>query len=291
MCVNSAINFGASWTSTMMKIDFVNHNHAVFLDRLVVERYGRIDELQPPECFIISQLKQEFAGKRILDLGVGAGRTTPYLLDISENYIGIDFSPAMIATSQAKYPTISFAVGDARDLSRFPIASFDFVLFSHNGIDCLDHVGRLRALAEIRRVLAPSGVFIFSSRNRNSKVRKPWDVHRLKQKFHSLTRLHLLLIMLRFYTAGIYHYLEHWSQEEHTEEYVIGTDDIFNYDMLLYSISIDAQLAQLRQVGFGEMEVIGLNDPRVLRPDEYAGCNVPWLHYVCRSAACSAPSL
>ena len=67
----------------------------------------------------ISWIGREFADKRILDLGVGAGRTTPYLLEISKNYIGIDFSPAMIAACQARYPTVEFAVGDARDLSRF----------------------------------------------------------------------------------------------------------------------------------------------------------------------------
>src|SRR6185437_16849190 len=138
--------------------------------------YLRAGELQPPEIAIFSRIGPEFADKRILDLGVGAGRTTPYLLEISKNYIGIDFSLAMISACQTRYPTAEFAVGDARDLSQFPAASFDFVLFSHNGIDCLDHPGRLRALAEIRRVLAPSGVFVFSTRNRKFKLPRSWGI-------------------------------------------------------------------------------------------------------------------
>src|SRR3954453_3780733 len=164
-----------------MKTDIMCHNRAYFDDRLVIERYCRVDKLEPAERVIISRIGHEFADKRILDLGVGAGRTTPFLLDISKNYIGIDISPGMIAACQARYPMVSFAVGDVRDLSRFSVASFDFILFSNNGINCLDPAGRLRALAEIRRILAPAGVFLFSGRNRHYKIRRPWSIRRLRR--------------------------------------------------------------------------------------------------------------
>jgi ubiquinone/menaquinone biosynthesis C-methylase UbiE len=42
-------------------------------------------------------------------------------------------------------------------LSRFPAGWFDFVLFSYNGIDFVDHAGRLQVLKEIARVLASGG--------------------------------------------------------------------------------------------------------------------------------------
>src|SRR3954449_13496810 len=107
-----------------MKTDIVLHNCEYFDDRLVIERYCHIAELEQSERVIVSRIGYEFAGKHILDLGVGAGRTTPFLLDISKNYIGIDFSPGMIAACQARYPMVSFAVGDVRDLSRFAVSSF-----------------------------------------------------------------------------------------------------------------------------------------------------------------------
>jgi SAM-dependent methyltransferase len=273
-----------------LKTDIVSHNRALFGHQSVVERYRRVDELQPPEAAIISRIGREFSDKRILDLGVGGGRTTPYLLDISKNYIGIDFSPAMIAACQARYPTVSFAVGDARDLSRFPVASFDLVMFSQNGIDCIDHAGRLQALAEIRRILTSDGAFIFSSRNRHFKFPRPWDIRRLQQQPNLFRRPLPLFERLRTYGAGIYHYLRHWSQEDHTEEYTIGTSEFSNYDTLLYAISIDAQLKQLRRIGFQEVVVVGYKDPRLLRPDEYASCNDPWLHYVCHSITRPAQS-
>jgi ubiquinone/menaquinone biosynthesis C-methylase UbiE len=273
-----------------LKTDIVSHNRALFGHQSVVERYRRVGELQPPEAAIISWIGHEFEDKRILDLGVGGGRTTPYLLDISKNYIGIDFSPAMIAACQVRYPEVSFAVGDARDLSRFPVASFDLVMFSQNGIDCVDHAGRLQALAEIRRILTSDGALVFSSRNRHFKFPRPWDIRRLQRQPASFTRPSQLFEGLRTYGAGIYHYLRHRSQESHTEEYAIGTSEFSNYDTLLYAISIDAQLAQLRRIGFQDVAVVGYKDPRVLRPDEYAGCNDPWLHYVCHSITRLTPS-
>ena len=266
-----------------LKTDVAAETRALFGDQSVVERYRRVAELLPPEAAIFSRMGREFADKRILDFGVGAGRTTPYLLEISKKYIGIDFSPAMIAACQARYPAVSFAVGDARDLSRYPAASFDFVLFSQNGIDCIDHAGRLQALAEIRRVLAPGGVFIFSSLNRDFQIPKPWNIRNLLLQSNSFANPTLLFKRLKTYAAGIYHYLRYRSQEEHTEEYALITRNTFNYGALLYAISIDAQLVQLRRVGFHEVEVVGRKRPRVLRPDEYASCGEWMLYYVCRA--------
>jgi ubiquinone/menaquinone biosynthesis C-methylase UbiE len=265
-----------------LKTDIAGYSRATFNQRAVVESYRRADELQPPEAAIMSWIGHDFAGKRILDLGVGAGRTTPFLLEISRDYVGIDFSPAMVEACRTRYPTVEFAVGDARDLSRFPDASFDFVMFSHNGIDCIDHPGRLQVLAEIRRVLSSGGVFVFSTLNRNAKRPRSWGIRRLRQPDLSATPF-LLFKRLRLSAAGIYHDLKHRSQQTHTEEYAVVTTDIFNYDMLLYTITIDAQLTQLRRVGFHDVAVVGYTDARVLQPGEYASRKDPWLYYACGS--------
>jgi hypothetical protein len=76
-----------------VKTNFVSRNRALFGQQSVVEKYGRVAGLQPPEAAIISWIGREFVDKRILDLGVGGGRTTPYLLEISKNYIGVATFP------------------------------------------------------------------------------------------------------------------------------------------------------------------------------------------------------
>jgi ubiquinone/menaquinone biosynthesis C-methylase UbiE len=131
------------------------------------------------EALIISRIETELSGKAILDIGVGAGRTTPALLKLSNRYIGIDIAPSMISACRERFPSVSFEVCDARDLSRFRDNFFDLVFFSFNGIDNLEHGGRLAALREIYRVLAHGGAFAFSSHNLRSIRKKPWHSTKL----------------------------------------------------------------------------------------------------------------
>src|SRR4051794_34579063 len=110
-------------------------NLATYRNRLIVSQFEREATLQPPEHTLFDSVAQEFRGKRILDIGVGGGRTTPHLLAISDDYVAVDYSPEMIERCRAAYPAERFVLGDARDLSRFNPGSFDLIVFSYNGID------------------------------------------------------------------------------------------------------------------------------------------------------------
>jgi hypothetical protein len=77
-------------------------DRAIYSDPSVVERYRSISGLQPVEATIIYRIGHEFVDKRILDLGVGAGRTTPYLLEISKNIFLSD--PALQNSQALGYP-------------------------------------------------------------------------------------------------------------------------------------------------------------------------------------------
>jgi ubiquinone/menaquinone biosynthesis C-methylase UbiE len=121
-------------------------------------------------------------GMRVLDLGVGGGRTTSCLSRIASRYVGVDYSEAMIHACRRKFPDLKFLLADASDLSAFEDAWFDAVVFSYNGLDCVvPDEKRLRCLRECWRVLSPDGVFIFSSHNpRSILVRVDWDRRRLR---------------------------------------------------------------------------------------------------------------
>jgi len=105
-------------------------------------------------------------GATVLDLGCGAGRTTKPLAERGFDVVGVDKSEEMVAAAREIHTELDFRVGDATALS-FPDESFDYVLFSNNGIDCIyPESKRTQALREVRRVLRPGGLFGFSSHNR-----------------------------------------------------------------------------------------------------------------------------
>lgn len=101
----------------------------------------------------------------VLDLGCGTGRTTAVLDRMGFDVVGVDVSEPMIHRARTLFPHLEFESGDVRDL-RFADESFEYVLFSFNGLDYVQPEGdRYVALREIWRVLNPGGTFVFSSHN------------------------------------------------------------------------------------------------------------------------------
>lgn len=256
-------------------VDIAEHNRAVYADIHTTKRYGSAMDLQAPEAFILSRIGAEFKDKRILDIGVGGGRTTPYLLEISSNYIGIDFSARMIAQCRARYPTASFEVCDARDLSRFGAEAFDLVFFSFNGIDCNGHADRLTILGEIRRVLARGGAFVFSSHNRDCAAKGAvWPPSEA-----GLRRL--VKVVLTDPAAVLRHALNR-RHEEANDEYAIINDDADGYRCLLYYISMSKQIEQLQGIGFGNVAAFGRDGRMIDTRENAASYYDPWIYYLCR---------
>ena len=119
----------------------------------------------------------------VLDLGVGGGRTTAYLADRASRYVGVDYAKAMVQACRSKFPGLEFVVADASDLSLFPDASFDAVVFAFNGVDYIHpEQARQGCFQHIHRILKPGGIVIFSSHNpRAVLVRPSWNRDRLRR--------------------------------------------------------------------------------------------------------------
>jgi len=167
-------------------------NHQVYERNDVAAHYAGLDHLTPCEQLLFDTYVP--LGGEVLDLGVGGGRTTPYLANRASRYVGIDYSAAMIKACRTKFPLLEFGVVDAADLSAFPDASFDLVVFAFNGIDYVLPADRRRScLAHIQRVLKPGGRLIFSSHNPRSIVVRPsWNrqrLHRIAQQYSAGSRV------------------------------------------------------------------------------------------------------
>jgi ubiquinone/menaquinone biosynthesis C-methylase UbiE len=153
----------------------------------IVARYAAMDSLSTCEQVLFDTYLRQ--GMAILDLGVGAGRTTPRLSSIASHYVGVDYSEEMIRTCRRKFPHLQFFIADAADLSQFADASFDAVVFSYNGLDCLPHEKREDCLRECHRALKPGGVYIFSTHNpRGLFLDWRWDRERLRRLANRISK-------------------------------------------------------------------------------------------------------
>lgn len=138
-----------------------------------VERYSRAIEkvgLWNSEKIIFQKyIKEE---SKILDLGCGAGRTTINLYKNGfTNIIGLDIADKLIEFanhySKKNNLDIKFVVGDATNLE-YSDNSFDIVLFSFNGMQCIPgEQNRKNVLKEVYRVLKPGGYYIFTAHDRH----------------------------------------------------------------------------------------------------------------------------
>ena len=128
------------------------------------------------ERIVLELVRDEVRAKPILDLGVGTGRTIPMLAPLTNEYVAVDYLPEMVATCRERFPYVRVELGDARCLDEHDDAHYGLVHFSFNGIDAVDHHGRARVLAEMRRVVRDDGVVVFSTLNLDGPAfrERPW---------------------------------------------------------------------------------------------------------------------
>ncbi len=147
----------------------MDKNLETYLDENVIAYYEKYEGLQKPEKTIFNLLETQISKMNMLDIGIGAGRTTRYFAPLVKQYTGVDYAQGMIDSCiknfSAKFPDAVFLQADARHLEKFPENSFDLVLFSFNGIDYIQPEERKTTFLQIKRVLKKGGIFCFSTHN------------------------------------------------------------------------------------------------------------------------------
>jgi ubiquinone/menaquinone biosynthesis C-methylase UbiE len=246
-------------------------NYTAYTNDKTVRWYAQRSGLTEAERVILDRVKGEITDKRLLDIGVGGGRTTASLLEISRDYTAIDYSPAMVRMTKRRYGIDSIYCCDARNMNRFATDTFDFALFSFNGLDCLSHEDRLIALREIYRVLKPGGIFVFSSHNRAGDAAKfPWQQKDRALSWSVIKRCIKVLIAMP----------RHWQMrrlEIRQAEYAILNDTALAFSALTYYIEVGAQKWQLDMSGFEQ--VVAFDEKGVIVDQDDSS---PWIYYLAR---------
>ena len=231
----------------MTRIDTINRSMMMKQD--AIDQYVAASELSPPEQVVFQRLATEVRDRPILDLGVGGGRTVGPLRALSRDYIGIDYSPHMVAAAKQRHPDARIDHADARDLAAYPADHFHLVVFSCNGIGMVGHADRLRILASVHRVLRPGGAFVFS----NHKPHPNTDKFELPALQLHANPIRTAARMARFVRATAVRVANRWRNRRHevrTAEYAIVNSVCHDYGVMLYVIALEHQQAQLASAGF-----------------------------------------
>jgi len=258
-------------------IDSLNKNF--YLSKTAASWYAEKEFVLPEEQSFLREFGAEINGRDMLDIGIGAGRSTRYLLPLAGSYIGVDYSPDMVKEAGVHFPEARLEERDARDLSAYGDGQFDFVMFSFNGMDCLSHEGRMQTLGEIHRVLKPGGLFAFSSHNRDKPKGKPYELRFLNRSKHPAR----MLKNLWRYWEGI----RDWRASLHcavdTEEYSLRHDSGNFFKVPMYYISMREQARQIERLGFTLEAIYDGNGRRAKERDIDPVSS--WIFYACRKPA------
>jgi SAM-dependent methyltransferase len=235
--------------------------------------------LRPVEIVLLARYRESLSG-RVLEIGSGAGRVLGYLVALGGDVHGIDVSARMVERCRARYPAADVRIGDMTALATTLNGPFAAILATYNVLDVLLDAPRRQVLADVRRLLTPGGLFIFSSHNlahiagqrarlppgkalRRAMNRPPSHVFsrairlpRRAQNRHRLARL-----------------------QQRFADHAIINDEALDHGLLHYYIGRDDQDKQLVEAGYELVECLDLEGQPVASGETGRS---PELHYVAR---------
>ncbi|MBA3890869.1 MAG: methyltransferase domain-containing protein [Gemmatimonadaceae bacterium] len=150
---------------------------ASYFDADYLTEYGPIFDLQRDrrEVARLVELLALPAGARVLDLPCGQGRHAHLLAEAGFDVDGVDYSPDLLAAARQRGTgrTLRYTRADMRQLPARWSGRFDAVvnLFTSFGFFA-DPADDARTIAEVARVLAPGGMFIFHAGSRDGVMAK-----------------------------------------------------------------------------------------------------------------------
>lgn len=257
-------------------------NRPTWARRDTVRIYERLHGVTDPgERAAIDYVAARAAGRPVLDIGVGAGRTTGLLLPVSSDYIGIDYTQEMVVACRKRHPGVRIEQMDARDLHAFEDGGFALVVFSFNGIDSVGPQDRPRVLREVHRVLQPGGLFLFSAHNHEGPgrgeqphVHIPFTWNPLKLGWRSLKSI-------RAWPRSLMNHKRFSTMNETHESWSVMNAGAHEFGIVIMYTTLAEQKRQLREAGF-ECEAVFDNKRGQAVPDGADTRDMWWFHYVAR---------
>lgn len=248
-------------------------NLKVYARRKTVKAYTTV-HIHPPEAVLLVRYQRDFVQRRVLELGCGAGRLAAYLSPLTDHYVGFDLSAHMVNYCRSRFPGIAFHQGDMRDLTRFDAGAFRSVVAINNLLDAVSHEDRLRVLDQVRRVLEPGGLLVFSAHNINCS--EGLGSPRLRFTANPCAQVRNIGEYIR---SVINHALVK-PRERREAGYALLNDTGHRYSVLHYYIDRKIQGMQLRDCGFNLLECVDDHGHSIGPEDDDSACAS--IYYVAR---------
>ena len=261
-------------------------NLDIYRRKSVVDEYDQPKNLFPGEREVFRRIRGKILGTPILDVGVGVGRTTSAILEISSDYLGIDFSEAMIAACRARFPDVRFLHHDARRMKSLGTNRYGFIWFSFNGIDCLSDEERQLVIHRAFRMLKPNGFFFFSSHNLAAHKERPWELGLYPWSWSASGVANSLRLMMR--AMGNYVRYRHLQTEG--RHHAVRTDSGHEFGCLHYYVQPEEQVRRLDEAGFVDIETMGWSG-QPLSPSHQDVKTAAHVYYLARKPAFVAPEV
>ena len=150
-------------------------------DEIFFEKYAQMERSKfgleaAGEWATLRPMLPDFRGKRVLDLGCGYGWHCEYAAENgAASVTGVDISEKMLAVARARttHANVRY-IREAIEEADFPTESFDVVISSL----ALHYVEDFAAVVRnVRRFLAPRGVFVFSAEHPVFTAQGPQQWH------------------------------------------------------------------------------------------------------------------
>jgi ubiquinone/menaquinone biosynthesis C-methylase UbiE len=254
-------------------------NKDTYQSAKVVQFYARYEQLQKPEEEILKILRGKLAGMKMLDIGIGAGRTTAWFAPLVQEYVGIDYAQGMVDACIEKFkegfPNSRFLQADVRHLDEFPSGYFDFVLFSFNGIDYILPEERAAALQQVRRVLRRGGYFCFSTHNLISL----YDLHAFELRLNLVAAIRRALDVRKIKRIN-----KAQLNTVHAANYIIINDGAHDFRLETVYVRPSFQLQQLSKVGYSNVRAFALTTGKEIDPNNDLGSEKEkWIYFLCEN--------
>jgi SAM-dependent methyltransferase len=227
--------------------------------------------LQPAEALILARYREALTG-RVLDVGCGAGRILAYLVALDADAVGIDISSRMVEHCRRRFPGVDIRLGDLADLPATVEGPFHSVLLSDNVLDVFDDDQRRRVLRDVRDLLGPGGLLVFSAHNLASRDRATVSAappagtgSRVVGLIRKVTDRQIGWLVRRLLSTPrrMLNRRRLGPLQYRGSDHAVVNDDAHDFGLLHYYIGSVAQQRQLSELGYRLIEVREFSGPAV----------------------------